>query len=75
MSLVIQNRWTAEFYSCVRVQWLISDLIPKKIRKVRISENFCDHIFQCQKLTQKNEILTFFAYAIFEKVQNYIQNL
>ena len=41
-----------------------------KIRKVRISEKFCDHIFQCQKLTQKNEILTFFAYEIFEKVQN-----
>ena len=24
-----------------------------EIRKVRISEKFCDHIFQCQKLTQK----------------------
>ena len=52
---------------------LFSD--SEKIRKVRISEKFRDHIFQCQKLTQKNEILTFFAYAIFEKVQNSIHNL
>ena len=31
--------------------------------------------FSVSKTDPKNEILTFFAYAIFEKVQNYIQNL
>ena len=38
-----------------------------KIRKVRISEKFCGHIFQRQKLTQENEILIFFVHAIFPR--------
>ena len=45
-------------------------LNSEKIRKVPISEKFYDHIFQCRKLTKKNEILIFFAHAIFEKLQN-----
>ena len=56
----------------LRVASTLADLRPNslKIRKVRISEKIRDHIFHCQKLTQKNEILTFFAHAIFEKLQN-----
>jgi len=45
-----------------------------KIRKVRISEKFFYHVFRRWKLTQKTEILIFFAHAFSEKLLEQTQN-
>jgi len=55
----------------VRIVWLADlRLNSWKIRKFRISEKFCNHIFQCQKLTQKTNF--WFWYCFFQL--NFNQN-
>ena len=46
--------------------WLISDLIPKKSEKLEFWKNFVTIFFSVENWP-KNEILIFFAHAIFEK--------
>jgi len=52
--------WYFSVFTRKRNHWLI----PKKIRKVRISEKIFDHNFQWQKLTQ------FFENCVGEKNKN-----
>ena len=55
------------------LDWLISDLIPKKSEKFEFRKNFMSIFFSVKNWPKKWNF-DFFAYAIFEKLQNEVQN-